>query len=51
MKHFTGESTVNLSKVDRERKLEDMLAEGASIDRHVQEAPAVTAVWVGVEEE
>ena len=51
VKHFVGESMVNLSKVDWERKLEEMLVKRASINRLVQEVPVGTAVRVMLEEE
>ena len=51
VKHFARESMINLSKVDWERKLEEMLAEGASTNRHVQEAPAGMTMRVRVKEE
>ena len=40
MKYFVGERSMDLSRVDREKKLKEILAEGASINRQDQEAPA-----------
>ena len=42
---------VDLSKVDREKKLEEILTEGALTDCNAQETPTGLAVQIAVEEE
>ena len=40
VKHFASGSLVDLSRVDREKKLEEILVKEASTDHNTQEAPA-----------
>ena len=51
MKHFISGSTIDLSKMDRERKLAEILVEEAPADRNAQELAAEVIVHLEVEEE
>ena len=51
VKHFASGSMVDLSRVDREKKLEEILVNEAPIDRNAQEAHARMTVQIEVEDE
>ena len=51
VKHFASGSMVDLSRVDQERKLADILAEEVPTDHNVQEVATRAIVQLGVEEE
>ena len=51
MKYFSNRSTVDLSKVDRERKLADILAKEALTNRNIQEMVVGVTVQLGAEDE
>ena len=51
VKHFANGSMVDLSRVDQERKLDEILVKEAPTDRNAQEVPPGMTVRIGAEEE
>ena len=51
MKHFVSRSMVNLSRVDQEKNLDEILVEKAPTDCNAQKALVGTTVQIGVEEQ